>query len=72
MFICVSAILNAFFSGPSGVAPIIQPRSRGRPPIGPHQRTDLYGLAPVIYSSAASGTGTAPPAMPGRSNSTEF
>jgi len=35
--------------GPSGV---IAPRSRGRPPIGPHQRTDLYGLAPVILNTA--------------------
>jgi len=36
--------------GPSGV--VIAPRSRGRPTIGPHQRTDLYGLAPVILNTA--------------------
>lgn len=41
------------YLGPSGVGvPPAPPRSRGRPTIGPHQRTDLYGLAPVIYNSA--------------------
>ncbi|XP_046442812.1 transcriptional regulator ATRX homolog isoform X3 [Daphnia pulex] len=52
--------------GPSGLGASAPPRSRGRPTIGPHQRTDLYGLAPVIYNSA---TGSNQPAGPSGSNS---
>lgn len=40
-----------FCLGPSGLGASAPPRSRGRPTIGPHQRTDLYGLAPVIYNT---------------------
>lgn len=41
--------------GPSGLSaanPLLPGRSRGRPTIGPHQRTDIYGLGPVIAASA--------------------
>ncbi|KAI9562242.1 hypothetical protein GHT06_013207 [Daphnia sinensis] len=52
--------------GPSGLGASAPPRSRGRPTIGPHQRTDLYGLAPVIYNAAA---GLNEPDGPSGSNS---
>ncbi len=37
--------------GPSGLGAAGPPRSRGRPTIGPHQRTDIYGLPSSIYNS---------------------
>ncbi|XP_059350722.1 transcriptional regulator ATRX homolog isoform X2 [Daphnia carinata] len=52
--------------GPSGLGASAPPRSRGRPTIGPHQRTDLYGLAPVIYNTV---TGSNEPEGPSGSNS---
>uniref|UniRef100_A0A0P6D5S1 ATP-dependent helicase ATRX n=1 Tax=Daphnia magna TaxID=35525 RepID=A0A0P6D5S1_9CRUS len=52
--------------GPSGLGASAPPRSRGRPTIGPHQRTDLYGLAPVIYNTT---TGLNEPEGPSGSNS---
>ena len=39
--------------GPSGIS--ITPRARGRPPIGPHQRTDLYGMGPVLAAQKPPG-----------------
>ena len=54
--VCCFLYFYVYCEGPSGLAAsssaaaVAPPRSRGRPTIGPHQRTDLYGLPNSIYN----------------------